>query len=725
MKKYFLLLTAVFAMNMAQAQIIVDASSLNYFQDFNTLDTSLTGAALSTNLPFGWSVYGWGGFGQAQTGYRAGNGSGGQAGSYSFGATTNTDRALGSLCSNNLPKVIYGVKFINNTGVTINHLVVSFRQEQWRAGYAHAADTTMDSTKLYYKVSANANDTNFNGWTEKPSLMLKTILVDSTPTNNLNGNAIYVVKMDTITVNVADGDSIALRFNDWNSYGNLADDGNAIDSFNVHFLTVSPPIPNYHPKVISKFPAANTVIFSPFTNNLKIGFNRQISKGTGNIRLKNVNNNTTQTFNVTSSNVTIVADTAIITGISLYYGNSYYVTFDSTAFDTAGYKSYGIYDSTAWDFYTVPAPHPNIISLFPVNNATNVPVNIPALRVKFNRQISAGTGNIILHNETDQTSQTIAATSSNIVIMGDSVFINGAVLNFGKTYHVTFDSTAFDTASFASFGIYDSLQWTFATMPPPPTSITEMFDSACANNTLPMGWSRVNYIGANQQWGCAPGGANPNKYMQMSGVQTGGSSDNDDWLITPPINLSASSNPMLYFNAYKRRQGQNIEVLASTNYTGVGSPYFATWTNLPVNFSNIDTIWNAFSAPLTTDNPLFIAFKYTCSSAFNDCSVWRVDSVIVTSTTGILTVNDYNQLPISVLGTASNSNILIGFSADKPALYTAEVFDLTGRLLYKKEMNAITGTNRMSLSTPSLPSGLYIIKVANGTMYGITKAVVE
>jgi hypothetical protein len=378
------------------------------------------------------------------------------------------------------------------------------------------------------------------------------------------------------------------------------------------------------------------------------------------------------------------------------------------------------------------APKPIVSNTFPPNNATGVPTNIPALRIRFDRGIAAGTGAVIVHNSTDQTSQTITVPSSNIQTVGDSVLITGVNLNFGKTYYVTFDSSAFDTAGFNAFGIYDSLQWTFSTVPPPPTSINEMFDSACANNALPMGWSRINYIGPNQQWNCG-GGVNPNKYVGINGYTGGGgpfgggSQDNEDWLLTPPINLSGATNPMLYFNAFKRRiVGKNIEVYSSNNYLGTGSPYLANWVNLNVNFSMIDTgQWITFSAPLPTSNPLYIAFKYQCSSSFNDCAGWRVDSVIVTSTTGILPVNEYNQMPVSVLGTASNSNILIGFTAEKPSLYTAEVFDLTGRVLYKKELNALTGANRMNLYTPSLPSGLYIIRVSNGVTYGVTKAVVE
>ncbi len=611
MKKLFFF--AFFIANINSfAQVSITANNYQYSQDFNSLDTVTVGTG-SSNLPQGWSIYGWGSGTQIITTYRANIGTSITGAAYSFGQQAVAERALGSVCTQSLPKIVYGVKFKNNTGVTVNSLVISFKQEQWHTGYRHAVDTTMDSTRFFYSLHSNVNDTSFSNWTEMPSLMLKTIQTDSTQVYNLNGNLVNTFKHDTLQVVIPDGDSISIRWYDWNSAGNNFDDGNAIDSINILFTTLTPAVPK--PKLL--------------------------------------------------------------------------------------YKS-------------------------PSDNAYNLPVSLSNIKMAFNRHVSKGTGNIILSNETDGTNQTINVTNTSVVVNADTVNVSGIVLDFGKIYHVTFDSTAFDTAGFNSYGLYDTTAWNFATVPAPPTSINENFDTACANNALPYGWSRLNYVGAAQQWACG-GGTSINKYISMSGIGGSGSNDNEDWLLTPGIYLNNATNPVIYFQAFKRRIiGKNISVLMSSNYTGAGNPYLATWTDLNINFSTIDTgTWTTFSAPLTVNAPLFVAFKYTCSGVFNDCATWRIDSLVVTNSTGMLESNGHNQLPISVLGQATSSNIIIGFIAEKSAECIADVYDLTGRVVYHKEFNALIGTNRLHLQTPNLQTGLYIIRLCDGYNYGVTKAFVE
>jgi len=96
----------------AQAAGSVSLTTLGsaYGQDFNTLAS--TGTA-NTTVPTGWEFSESGT--NANTTYRAGTGSDNTGDTYSFGATSNTERAFGGLRSGSLIPLICA-QFTNTTG---------------------------------------------------------------------------------------------------------------------------------------------------------------------------------------------------------------------------------------------------------------------------------------------------------------------------------------------------------------------------------------------------------------------------------------------------------------------------------------------------------------------------------------------------------------------------------------------------------------------------------
>lgn len=75
------------------------------------------------------------------------------------------------------------------------------------------------------------------------------------------------------------------------------------------------------------------------------------------------------------------------------------------------------------------------------------------------------TGSFYIKNETDQTTITKPATSSDVSASGgNTVIISNLGLLAGKTYHVTFDSAAIDSGGYKSYGIYDTTTWRFTTV---------------------------------------------------------------------------------------------------------------------------------------------------------------------------------------------------------------------------------------------------------------------
>ncbi len=108
------------------------------------------------------------------------------------------------------------------------------------------------------------------------------------------------------------------------------------------------------------------------------------------------------------------------------------------------------------------------------------------------------------------------------------------------------------------------------------------------------------------------------------------------WMITPVIDLSASSSPVLSFESKARYDnGAELEVFVSTNYTGSATPWTSTWTKLnptldpgsPTGSSNWVSSGNVSLAAYKGQTS--IAFKYTGGDP-GLTTTWQVDNVVIT-----------------------------------------------------------------------------------------------
>ncbi|HKK12717.1 MAG TPA: DUF5689 domain-containing protein [Flavobacteriaceae bacterium] len=125
---------------------------------------------------------------------------------------------------------------------------------------------------------------------------------------------------------------------------------------------------------------------------------------------------------------------------------------------------------------------------------------------------------------------------------------------------------------------------------------------------------------------------NPGPSAQMNGY-SGGPVTNEDWLITPAIDLSGVSNTILFFDTVKRYAGPDLEVYMSTDYAGGNPNTSGTWTLLsPALDSNINS-WDSWTNSGNVDvssadgQTLFIGFKYTSTSSA--ASTYELDNVTV------------------------------------------------------------------------------------------------
>lgn len=191
-------------------------------EDFNSLAS--TGTTSSTLPASGW-IFAESGT-NANATYTVGTGSSNSGDTYSFGATSATDRALGGLRSGSLISTI-GAPYQNSTGSTITELNISYIGEQWRLG------ATGRNDRLDFEYSTDAVSLTTGTWI--PFDALDFIAPISTGTvGPLDGNAAAnsaSVSASISGLNLASGSTIWVRFTDFDATS--SDDGLAVDNFSV------------------------------------------------------------------------------------------------------------------------------------------------------------------------------------------------------------------------------------------------------------------------------------------------------------------------------------------------------------------------------------------------------------------------------------------------------------------------------------------------------------
>lgn len=230
------------------AQITVGGSSpLTYTQDFNSLPSSgspnyVQYDQTGPTLP-GWFAVRTGPGTTIVVG--DGNNSGGNL--YSFGATSNSDRALGSIGSGSVGSLAWGV-VIQNTGTSSLTVNVQYSGEQWRNSGA-AAQTLVFSYLLTSSLPASgsipiptADNGIPTGYTQVSSLNF-TAPVSGGSATLLNGNASAnrITFDQDIGLNLAANQYVVFHWSDPNHSGNVLDHGLSIDDVTFTFTPVPEP----------------------------------------------------------------------------------------------------------------------------------------------------------------------------------------------------------------------------------------------------------------------------------------------------------------------------------------------------------------------------------------------------------------------------------------------------------------------------------------------------
>ncbi len=165
------------------------------------------------------------------------------------------------------------------------------------------------------------------------------------------------------------------------------------------------------------------------------------------------------------------------------------------------------------------------------------------------------------------------------------------------------------------------------TPPPGTVYLNEPFETGIGNFTA------YNVLGT-QQWSHDAS----YKYMKMSGYQDGSSHQNEDWLISPAMDLTAATAAYITFDhTINKGEMANLQsnhtLWISTNYNGE-APSTATWEQVTIPVYPAGNSWvfvNAGKAAVPAaylgQQNVRIAFKYLCSDS--ESATWEIRKVKV------------------------------------------------------------------------------------------------
>jgi hypothetical protein len=235
-----LILLVLFTTTKLFSQINMTTTS-SHTQNFNTLATTGTTNTWTNNS----TISSW--YSQRTgtgTTYEATAGTANAGNLYSFGSTSSTDRAIGSVGSGNAAagNFAHGVLLRNTSGNTITSITVTYTLEQWRNGN----NTTPNVITFWYQTSASTISSltpNTNtGWTQVTSLST-TSPINTTSAGSLDGNA--TANKSTLTnisipsLSLANNSYIMLKWEDPDHTG--TDHGLGIDDVTISWTTTSTP----------------------------------------------------------------------------------------------------------------------------------------------------------------------------------------------------------------------------------------------------------------------------------------------------------------------------------------------------------------------------------------------------------------------------------------------------------------------------------------------------
>ncbi len=269
---------------------------------------------------------------------------------------------------------------------------------------------------------------------------------------------------------------------------------------------------------------------------------------------------------------------------------------------------------------------PSLIALSPVHLSTGVPTN-PNCVISFDEGIKPGNGNLLAKELPGNTVVATIPVAATIVSANTAGFTITGLLP-GKTYFIEVPAGAYtDSANNNCAALGGPAAWQFTTFASIPAAYSFPFTNC--TTAITEGFTQYSVVGP-QTWGCTSFGYNPSNGVQMNGFVTGpGNIANEDWLISPQLDLTGFNIPLMKFQAINRFAGPQLQLKVSTNYPGYGNPNLATWTTLngrfPEENTNVWTVCDSINLAAYKTGATYLAWVYTSTNSA--AARWTLDEI--------------------------------------------------------------------------------------------------
>ena len=277
---------------------------------------------------------------------------------------------------------------------------------------------------------------------------------------------------------------------------------------------------------------------------------------------------------------------------------------------------------------------PAVASLTPADNTTEVPVN-QTFSISFSENVKKGIGNIYLKKSADgSVVQTLDITNAAVTVASNVVSFSFSSLALSTGYYIEVDNGAIQDIAGNNFaGISGSTAWNFITT---STFLSFNFNTCVSYAPVPNSFTQYSVVG-DSLWKCTGFGNNGSGGVQMNGYNnvTASNEANEDWLISPALNLSGTTIPLLRFFSINRFAGPQLRLMVSTNYTPGNAPSTAAWTELNGKFpgenTNVWTLSDSISLAGYVQANVYLAWVYTSTNAA--AARWTLDDVSIFNST--------------------------------------------------------------------------------------------
>ncbi|NOX46719.1 MAG: T9SS type A sorting domain-containing protein [Chlorobi bacterium] len=217
-------------------------------------------------------------------------------------------------------------------------------------------------------------------------------------------------------------------------------------------------------------------------------------------------------------------------------------------------------------------------------------------------------------------------------------------------------------------------------------------------------WTKISVIG-DQEWVIdSIYGVNGTPCTKMSGY-AGGSNENEDWLISPMLNLDTFTAANIAFANAMNYTGNDLELKVSTDYDGGGDPNSATWTSLSYTMSPGSWSWvESGTVDLSTyiGPSVYVAFFYT--STADGSATWEIDNIVVKGETEV-GINNLSDVAAQISVFPNPSSGMVQISKSINGFSHVRVMAITGSIVKQAELNSELST----LDLRDLETGIYFM----------------